>query len=487
MSRGIAFVALGLLLSAGPVAAADTQFSQAQLEEMIAPIALYPDDVLSTVCIAATYPLEVVEADRWRKQNASLQGEALQKALEQQDWDPSVKSLINFPDVLDRMSQNLQWTQDLGDAFLSQRSQLMDAAQRLRAKAYDAGTLKTTSQQTVTRDAAQNTIVVQPANPQTVYVPTYAPATVYGPTYAPPPTPYYPSFWATPGGAVTAGVLGFGAGIATTALIGSAFNWHDHDVYVHNNYGGGGYHGGGYHGNANVNVNKNIDVNRTNVRAKGEKWQFNPEHRRGVRYRDPATAQKFQSRDRIANQQRVDRDAARGFDRSGGGKLGQPGAGQGANRPGGGQGAKQLGGGQLANRPGGDQGAKRQGGGGRGQAGNRPGLPGGGDRQARAQRPQAAKRPANKPAGAFGDAGGGRGSFDASRRGAASRGTKSVAGRGQQFGGGGGVARAGGGGYGGGGGAHRGGGGYGGGGGAHRGGGGGGRGGGGHRGGGRRH
>src|SRR4030095_14249699 len=126
MSRGIAFVALGLLLSAGPVAAADTQFSQAQLEEMIAPIALYPDDVLSTVCIAATYPLEVVEADRWRKKNPSLQGEALDKALQQQDWDPSIKSLTSFPDLLDRMSNNLEWTKDLGDAFLGQRAQLMD-------------------------------------------------------------------------------------------------------------------------------------------------------------------------------------------------------------------------------------------------------------------------------------------------------------------------------------------------------------------------
>src|SRR5262245_6903132 len=126
MRRVIALAALGLVLPVFPVAAADKQFSQAQLEEMIAPIALYPDEVLSTVCIAATYPLEVVEADRWRKQNASLQGDALQKALEQQDWDPSVKSLTGFPDVLERMSQNLQWTQDLGDAFLSERSQLME-------------------------------------------------------------------------------------------------------------------------------------------------------------------------------------------------------------------------------------------------------------------------------------------------------------------------------------------------------------------------
>src|SRR4029453_16224803 len=139
MVRLLAVAALGIVLAGGPAGAADPKISQAQLEEMIAPIALYPDDVLSTVCIAATYPLEVVEADRWRKKNPSLQGEALDKALQQQDWDPSIKSLISFPDLLDRMSNNLEWTKDLGDAFLGQRAQLMDAAQRLRSKAYDAG------------------------------------------------------------------------------------------------------------------------------------------------------------------------------------------------------------------------------------------------------------------------------------------------------------------------------------------------------------
>jgi hypothetical protein len=409
MPRAVAVVSLGLFLSAGLAAAAETKFSQAQLEEMIAPIALYPDEVLSTVCIAATYPLEVVEADRWRDKNPSLQGEALDKALQQQDWDASVESLTSFPDVLDRMSNNLEWTKDLGDAFLDQRNELMDAAQRLRTKAYDAGTLKTTPQQTVVKE--EKTIYVQPANPQVVYVPTYAPSTVYGPSYVAPATPYYPSFWATPGGAVTAGVIGFGAGIATGALIGSAFNWGDHDVYVHNYYGGGG--GGYYSNNANINVNRN--VNRTNVQANRQEWQFNPEHRRGVGYRDPAIAKKYGGRDRLASANRPDRDSIRGFDRpggQGGGRLGEAA-------------------GPLGARPGGDQ------------AANRPARPGGADRPARQERPQAARRPAPRPAsrptGAFGDAGGGRGTFDASRRGAASRGTQSRAGGGGfgEFGGGG--------------------------------------------------
>src|SRR5262249_12611921 len=165
-----------------------------------------------------------------------LQGADLDKALQGQDWDNSVKALTNFPDVLDRMSSNLQWTQDLGDAFLGQRAELMNAVQAMRGKAYDAGTLKSTPQQTVARE--QQTITIAPTTPQVVYVPSYAPATVYGPSYVAPPAPYYPSFWATPGGAITAGVIGFGAGIATTALIGSAFGWHDHDVYVNNYYGG---------------------------------------------------------------------------------------------------------------------------------------------------------------------------------------------------------------------------------------------------------
>ena len=442
MSRVLAVVSLGLVLVlvGVPAVGADTKFSQAQLEEMIAPIALYPDEVLSTVCIAATYPLEVVEADRWRDKNPSLQGEALDKALQQQDWDASVKSLTSFPDVLDRLSNNLEWTKDLGDAFLDQRSELMDAAQRLRTKAYDAGTLKSTPQQTVVKE--QQTIVVQPTNPQTVYV------------------PYYPSFWATPGGAVTAGVIGFGAGIATGALIGSAFNWHDHNVYVNNYYGGGG--GGHYHYNNNANVNVNRNVNRTNVNANRQEWQYNPEHRRGVGYRDPAVAKKYGGRDQLASANRHDRDNIRGYDRSGGkdggqlgGAAGRPGGGQGGGRAGGGQLGAGAGGGQAANRPGGGQPGARPGG---GQAANRPAKPGGADRPARQERPQAAKRPAprpaSKPTGAFGDAGGGRGTFDASHRGAASRGTQSRAGQGG-FGGGGGSAGFGGGGRGGGGGGGR--------------------------------
>ncbi len=443
MSRTIAILCFALApLTPAAAAETETTFSQAQLEEMVAPIALYPDEVLSTVCIAATYPLEVVEADRWREKNAALEGEALDKALEQQDWDASVKSLVNFPDVLHRMSDNLEWTKDLGDAFLGQRTELMDAAQRLRVKAEAAGTLESTPQQTVVRE--KDVVYIQPTDPQVVYVPTYAPATVYGQSYVAPATPSYPSFWATPGGAVTAGVVGFGAGIATSALIGSAFDWGGHDVYVHNYYGGGG--GGGGKWNRNVNVNVNRDVNRTRIRADSQKWQFKPDHRRGVRHRDDATAKRYQGRERLASASRPHRDDVRGFDRAAGGPAG----GKHLDRPGGGQFAKRPGAqpGTRPDRPGGGGAAHRPG----GVAAHRSDLPGGAARPAHHDRPQQmagrpATRSSGRPHGAFADAARGHGSIDASRRGAASRGVHSRAGSGAFRGGGGhGGAIAGGGG-----------------------------------------
>ncbi len=422
MTRLFAVLTAALTLLAGPAGAADQpKFSQAQLEEMIAPIALYPDDVLSTVCIAATYPLEVVEADRWRDKNAALQGTALEQALATEDWDASVKSLTSLPDVLDRMSDDLDWTKDLGDAFLAQRSELMDAAQRLRGKAYEAGTLKTTPQQTVVKDDTEK-IAIQPTDPQTVYVPSYAPGTVYGPTYTAPATPTYPSFWGSPTGSATAGVLGFGAGIATTALIGSLFDWNDNDVYIPPYYAGGGAYryGGGGDVVVNRNVKVNADVNRANVRTNRQKWNHDGSHRRGVGYRDQATEKRFGGRDRLAAANQPDRKTARGFepkrpDRGGDGqRLGGAGAGK---RPDGGR--------LEGRRPGGDKPDGRPSGG----RPDRPQRPDGPRKDARpTARPEA--RPANKPSGAFGDAAGGARAREASRRGAASRGVQSRAGSG---------------------------------------------------------
>ena len=167
---------------ASPAAPAAPAFSQGELESMLAPIALYPDALLSQMMMASTYPLEIVEAARWRKANASLAGSALEDALQKQSWDESVKSLTAFPDVLDRMNQDLAWTQKLGDAFLGQQDQVMDTIQALRAKAKTAGHLESNDKQKVEVQKADNKeyIVIEPANPEVVYVPTYQPTVVYG-------------------------------------------------------------------------------------------------------------------------------------------------------------------------------------------------------------------------------------------------------------------------------------------------------------------
>ena len=186
---------LVLALPASLLSAAESGgqgFKPEEIDALVAPIALYPDSLLSQIFMASTYPLEIVEASRWAKQNKNLKGDALAQALEKQDWDPSVRSLVNFPDVLSNMSEKLDWTQKLGDAFLSQQKEVMDAVQRLRAKAEAAGNLKTTEQQKVIVE--EKVIKIEPASPQVVYVPTYNPTVVYGawPYPAYPPYPWYP-------------------------------------------------------------------------------------------------------------------------------------------------------------------------------------------------------------------------------------------------------------------------------------------------------
>ena len=159
------------------------RFSQEELDQVLAPIALYPDSLLAQVFIASTYPLELVMADRWVKQNKDLKGEALNNALSKQPWDASVKALVPFPDVLTMMSQKLDWTQKVGDAFLEQQADVMDTVQKLRKRAADAGNLKSTEQQKVIVE--QEVIRVEPVNPQVVYVPVYDPWWVYGPWWWP--------------------------------------------------------------------------------------------------------------------------------------------------------------------------------------------------------------------------------------------------------------------------------------------------------------
>ncbi len=197
-ARSTVVTVLALALTVGPLGSiAQGQqkekqvLSNEQLEQLASPIALYPDSLLSQILMASTYPLEVVEAARWQKANEKLEGEPLAQALEKQSWDPSVKSLVNFPQVLTMMNERLSWTQQLGNAVLGQQKELMEAVQRLRVKANEAGNLKTTTQQTVIVE--EKIIRIEPAKTQVIYVPTYNPVVVYGawpyPAY-PAPAPY---------------------------------------------------------------------------------------------------------------------------------------------------------------------------------------------------------------------------------------------------------------------------------------------------------
>ena len=256
------------------------KFKQEELDQLLAPIALYPDSVLGQVLIASTYPLEIVQADRWAKANKDLKGDSLTAALEKQHWDPSVKSLVNFPQVLSMMSEKLEWTQKLGDAFLAQQKEVMDTVQKLRFNAKEAGNLKTTKEQKVI--VQEKVIIIEPASPQVIYVPTYNPVVVYGvwPYPAYPPYYYYP-----PGYVATTAAFSFAAGVAVGAAWGYAWsncNWHGGSV--------------NYNYNQNININNNINRDKYSQRpgqGGSGTWQHDPDHRKGVSYKDQATAQKY--------------------------------------------------------------------------------------------------------------------------------------------------------------------------------------------------
>src|SRR5499425_1306647 len=248
----------------------DKSFSQGELDQLVAPVALYPDALLAQVLMASTYPLDIVEADRWVKANPSLKGQALDDALQNQPWDPSVKSLTVFPQVLTMMSEKLDWTQKLGDAFLAQQKEVLDTAQALRAKAQQQGSLKDTEQQKVTTATENNTTVIkiEPTNPEVVYVPTYNPTVVYGawPYPAYPPYAYYP-----PGYVAGGALLGFTAG----AIVGGA-------LWGNCNWGGG---------DVNINTNRYNNFNKTNI-SNGN-WQHNADRRGSVPYRDKGVQQQY--------------------------------------------------------------------------------------------------------------------------------------------------------------------------------------------------
>ncbi len=270
-------------------------FKKEELEAIVAPIALYPDALLAQIFMASTYPLEIVEAARWSKANPSITGDAVAGAVQKETWDPSVKSLCAFPTVLANMNDKIDWTQKLGDAFLAQQKEVMQAVQVLRGKAKETGNLKSTKEVTVKEEAAPagsptpQTIIIESPDPEVVYVPSYNPTVVYGAWSYPyyPPYAYYPPAYY--GGAM---FWSFTAGVIVGGAIWGNCNWGGNDIDIDINRQNN-FNRNEINNNRN-NINSN---NRTgnNNRAGNNKqsWQHNSEHRKGVGYKDSATQQKF--------------------------------------------------------------------------------------------------------------------------------------------------------------------------------------------------
>jgi hypothetical protein len=252
-----------------------------QLDSLVAPIALYPDPLLSQALVASTYPLELVQAQQWLEKNKSLKGDALTKEVEKQKWDPSVQATVVVPDLLKRLTEDITWTDNLGNAFLDQQADVMDAAQRLRKKAKDAGKLESTEQQKVeTKVVETKTVIeIQPTSTTVVYGPTYSPVVIWGPPVYPYPPVYYPPYY--PGSAW----LGFGVGIMVG--IGISGGW---------GYGCGWGGGGNVYINHNNNFINNGNINNGNInRGNGGRsdWNHNPSHRGAAPYANSNTASKF--------------------------------------------------------------------------------------------------------------------------------------------------------------------------------------------------
>src|ERR1700747_2488365 len=269
-----------------------------QLDSLVAPIALYPDPLLDQTLAASTYPLEIIQLQQWLEKNKNLKDKALADAVAKESWDPSVQALAALPDVVKRLADDIQWTTDLGNAFLAQQSDVMDAVQRKRKKAQDKGNLKSTEQQKVETKVIENksVIVVEQANPQVVYVPSYDPVVVWGAPVYPYPPIYYP-----PPGYYAAGLaISFGVGVMMGAFWSGGWGWgcgwSNNNININNNN--------------NFNRNSNLGGNRNNIGGgnrpsqqpgrggvgggRGDaSWKHNPQHRGGAPYRDRATADRF--------------------------------------------------------------------------------------------------------------------------------------------------------------------------------------------------
>jgi hypothetical protein len=317
---GVGFLILAVLSigSIGPAcaqnAATTTKLTAPQLEQLVAPIALYPDALLSQILMASTYPLEVIAAARWSQANPNVTGDALQSAMQQQPWDPSVKALTALPQTLQMMSDKLEWTQQLGDAFLAQQSDVLNAVQQLRARADANGQLKSTPEQKVTttpRSTAQqsstahgveaapaNVYAIESTNPDEYYVPTYDPGVIYGEW----PYSSYPPYSWYPPGYVAGNVLSFASGVIVGSAIWGNINWGRNSVQI--------------------NPLRYNNFNRTSIANIGNgNWTHNPAHRGAVPYRDAGVAQRFGQQGQSAA-----RETFRGKANAGRGELGKLGA-----------------------------------------------------------------------------------------------------------------------------------------------------------------
>jgi hypothetical protein len=261
-----------------------------QLDSLVAPIALYPDPLLSQVLVASTYPLEIIQLQQWLDKHRDLKGEALVAAVEKEDWDPSIQAMAALPDAVKRLAQDVKWTTDLGNAFLAQQGDVMDAVQRMRLKADAAGNLKSNEQMKVETKVVETktVVIIQPANPQIIYVPSYNPVVVYGPpVYM---YPYPPIYYPPPSYYAAGVVFAFGVGVA----VGSYYR------------GGWGYYPGwGRHTTININVNNryvkhyntvnvNRNINNVNVnRGTNSNWQHNPQHRGAAPYSNKQVAKTY--------------------------------------------------------------------------------------------------------------------------------------------------------------------------------------------------
>ena len=365
----------------------DAPISAAQLDSLVAPIALYPDPLLAQVLAASTYPLELVQLQQWLAQNPSLKDQALVDAVSQQNWDPSVQSMAPLPDVVKLLASDIKWVTDLGNAFLAQQDDVMQAVQRMRQKASSNGKLASSERLKVENksEGGETVIVIEQSDPQTVYVPSYNPTVVYGePAYAYPAVAYPPIGYYAAGAAIS-----FGVGVA----MGAAF---------HGGWGYGCGWGGGGHNEININRQNNFQQRnsaRTGNVGSGNKWQHNPQHRGGTPYGNRAT------NDRFGGSQR---NARAGMDRGGAGDRGGLGGGD--------RGA--LGGDRGGNR-GGDRGGIG--------GGDRGGARGGGDRVGNRSVGSGNRSGGNSALGSGNRSGGynGQAARQSSNRGSASRGSAS--------------------------------------------------------------